>query len=136
MSFNTRLKDIRSNNETSNAGIKWCMNEDDKLVQEIMENKTYEEIALEHKRTITGIKSRVISHIIYPKYKDQDIENNIEKISIDYKIDKNTIMKYINKLKINETNAKVTNNEIFKYLQQLDNKLNDITVKLDKLLSQ
>lgn len=57
-------------------------------------------------------------------------------------------MKYINKLKINETNqissnvqtrnpnAKVTNNEIFKYLQQLDNKLNDITVKLDKLLSQ
>lgn len=70
MSFNTRLKDIRSNNETSNAGIKWCKDEDDKLVQEIMENKTYEEIALEHKRTITGIKSRVISHIIYPKYKD------------------------------------------------------------------
>jgi len=33
-------------------------------------------------------------------YKD-DIENNIEKISIEYKIDNELITKYINKLKTN-----------------------------------
>jgi hypothetical protein len=77
MTLGTRLKELRSNEDTSNAGTKWTIDEDKNLVQEIVDDKSYEEIALEHKRTILSIKSRVISHIIYPKYKD-DIENNIE----------------------------------------------------------
>ncbi len=89
------------NEHTSNVGTKWTIEEELKLIQEINDNKSYEKIALEHKRTILGIKSRVISHIIYPKYKD-DIENNIETISIEYKIDNELIMKYINKIKINK----------------------------------
>ena len=44
----------------SRVGKNWLLEEDEKLV---------EEIALEHSRNIGGIKSRVISHIIYPKYK-------------------------------------------------------------------
>ena len=90
MTLGTRLKELRSNEDTSNAGTKWTIDEDKNLVQEIVDNKSYEEIALEHKRTILSIKLRVISHIIYPKYKD-DIENNIEKISIEYKIDNELI---------------------------------------------
>jgi hypothetical protein len=142
MTLGTRLKELRSNEDTSNAGTKWTIDEDKNLVQEIVDNKSYEEIALEHKRTILSIKSRVISHIIYPKYKD-DIENNIEKISIEYKIDNELITKYINKLKTNNNIQKSVNSnkldtktEILEYLQQLDTKMNDINTKLDMLLNQ
>jgi hypothetical protein len=145
MILRTRLKELKSNEDTSNAGTKWTIDEDEKLVQEIVDNKSYEEIALEHKRTNLGIKSRVISHIIYPKYKD-DIENNIEKILIEYKIDNELITKYINRLKTNNNIQKSVNSnkpdtktdktEILEYLQQLDTKMNDINTKLDMLLNQ
>ena len=142
----TRLKELRINEETSNAGTKWTIDEDNKLVKEITEiteitEKTYEEIALEHKRTVLGIKSRVISHIIYPKYKDT-IENDIdiENISIIYKIDKDVIIKYLNKIdkeviieSVKDNN--ISNKQILDYLYNLDNKMNDINVKLDKLLN-
>jgi hypothetical protein len=134
MILKTTLKELRNNEETSNAGNKWTIDEDKNLVQEINDNKTYEEIALEHKRTISSIKARVISHIIYPKYKD-DIENDIEKISTEYKMDNEFIMKYINKLKINDTikksvnNNKLDTNEILEYLHKID-------TKLDMLLNQ
>lgn len=49
------------NEHTSNVGTKWTIEEELKLIQEINDNKSYEKIALEHKRTILGIKSRVIS---------------------------------------------------------------------------
>jgi hypothetical protein len=139
MTLGTRLKELRSNEETSNAGTKWTIDEDKQLVQEIVDNKSYEELALEHKRTILSIKSRVISHIIYPKYKD-NIENEIEKISIEYKIDNELIIKYINKLKKNNNNTvldtKIDNKDVLEYLRQLDIKVNDINTKLDILLNQ
>jgi len=61
------VKDLRENEETCNAGNKWSAEEDNKLVKEISNKKTFEEIAFEHKRTIGSIKYRVISHILYPK---------------------------------------------------------------------
>ena len=61
---------IKSVEETTNAGKKWSIEEDNKLVQEFTDNKTYEEIALEHKRTPYSIQLRVISRIIFPKIKD------------------------------------------------------------------
>src|SRR5210317_1172371 len=101
---------LRNNDETSRAGQKWTVDEDNRLVEEL-ETKTYEEIALEHKRTITAIKSRVISHIIYPKYKET-IEDNIEEIAIAYNIDNELIIKYINKINNKETiNNKIKNNK-------------------------
>jgi len=113
---------LRDNEETANVGTKWTIEEDNKLVQELSDNKTYEEIALEHKRTITGIKSRVISNIIYPKYKD-DID--FEKISMEYNIDVNILKKYINKMepkpKTNEMETKM--DIILEYLIKIDNKL-------------
>jgi hypothetical protein len=115
---------LRDNEETANVGTKWTIDEDNKLNQELSENKTYEEIALEHKRTITGIKSRVISNIIYPKYKDNI---DFEKISMEYNIDVNILKKYINKMetkptvKVNKTNTKT--DKILEYLIKIDNKL-------------
>src|SRR6056300_1441292 len=94
--------------ETSRVGKRWTEDEDNILVQEL-KTKTYEEIAHEHKRTITGIKSRVISRIIYPKYKDT-IEDDIEEISVAYNIYSEIIRKYINK--INNKEAKRNKTEI------------------------
>ena len=114
------------NEETSKAGSKWTIEEDNKLLEEVNDNKTYEEIALEHKRTIVGIKSRVISHVIYPKHKDNI---DIDKLSVDYNIDIQTLKKYINKLDINKPNeTKIDNNKILEYLIIINNKLDILLI--------
>jgi len=136
------LQDLGSNDETINIGKKWTIEEDDRLVQEFMDNKTYEEIALEHKRTVNSIELRVISHIIFPKIKD-DLEKGID-------IDTSQIIRHIKKIKIKATKNKdkseqkpinkpkqrddePTNKQILEYLKQLDNKINEINSKLDNL---
>jgi hypothetical protein len=155
ISQDLRMLELRSNDETSNVGTKWTIDEDTKLVQEIIENKTYEEIALEHKRTVLGIKLRVISHIIYPKIKDAvfvadaavatDEDADMEALALEYKIDTSLLIRQINKIKMKETVKKEkqkpkpinddmpTNKEILEYLKQLDNKINEINSKLDNL---
>lgn len=90
---------MRNNEETSRAGNKWLPEEDDKLVQEISDKKSFEDIALEHKRTITGIKSRVISQIIYKQYKKGN--KSIDDLSSEYNIEKDLVDKYINKIETN-----------------------------------
>ena len=131
-----------------NVGTKWTIEEDNKLVQEITDNKTYEEIALEHKRTAYGIQLRVISRIIYPKIKDDD-EIDMEKVALEYNINTKELLYNINKLKIKAAENKdnpskkpiqkpkldeqPTNKQILEYLQQLDNKINEINSKLDNL---
>lgn len=148
-SFGTRMLELRCNDETSNVGTKWTIEEDTKLVQEITENKTYEEIALEHKRTVLGIKLRVISHIIYPKIKDSATadadDTDMEELALEYKIDTSQLIRHINKLKMKGIAKKEkqkprpinddmpTNKEILEYLKQLDNKINEINSKLDNL---
>jgi len=137
------MLELRSNDETSNVGTKWMIEEDNRLVEEIIENKTYEEIALEHKRTVFGIKLRVISHIIYPKIKDATAD--MEALALEYKIDTSQLIRQIDKLRMKETAKKEkqkpkpinddmpTNKEILEYLKQLDNKINEINSKLDNL---
>jgi hypothetical protein len=146
------MLELRCNDETSNVGTKWTIEEDTKLVQEIIDNKTYEEIALEHKRTVLGIKLRVISHIIYPKIKDAvfaadatDEDADMEALALEYKIGTSQLIRQIDKLRMKETVKKEkqkpkpinddmpTNKEILEYLKQLDNKINEINSKLDNL---
>lgn len=128
---------LKEKEETSNVGKKWTTEEDEKLVKEIKDKKTYEEIALEHKRTITGIKSRVISHIIYPIYKDlQEEEINIQEISNEYKIDAWIIDKKFKQMKTKPERKPETNvdKQLFEYLQLLERKMDEINIKLDKLI--
>ena len=151
-SLGTRKQELRTNDETLNAGKKWTIEEDIKLLEEFTENKTYEEIALEHKRTVYSIQLRVISRIIYPKIKD-DIEIDMEKVALEYNISTKELLYNINKLKMKATENKdkpehkpskkpiqkpkhdeePTNTQIFEYLKQLDNKINEINSKLDNL---
>jgi len=113
---------LKDKEETSRSGTKWLLEEDTKLIEEISKNISYDEIALEHKRTITAIKARVISHIIYPIFKEGT--KTIDEISIEYKINKETINKYINKL---DTIKSIDINISFeKRLQNLEDKLDHI----------
>ena len=146
-SFGKSMLELRSKDDTVNVGTRWTIEEDNRLVEEIIENKTYEEIALEHKRTVHGIQCRVISHIIYPKIKDADNateeDANMELISLEYKIDIYLLIRQINKIKmkgtVNKQKAKEkttdipTNKQILEYLIMLDNKINEINSKLDNL---
>ncbi len=104
-SLETRMYKLISNEETMNAGKKWTIEEDIKLIEEFTENKTYEEIALEHKRTVYSIQLRVISRIIYPKIKD-DVEIDMEKVALEYNISTKELLYNINKLKIKATENK------------------------------
>lgn len=144
-SFGSRMLEMRNNEENMNVGKKWAIEEDIKLLEEIRDNKTYEEIALEHKRTVNGIELRIISHIIYPKIKNE-VDVDIEKVALEYKIDSSRITRYINKIKIKATENKnnpkqtpkqkevePTNKDILDYLRKLDSKIDEINSKLDNL---
>jgi predicted RNA-binding protein Jag len=132
-------KQIKNNEEQSRIGVKWMPEEDAKLELEINEKKSYEEIALEHKRTILGIKLRVIHKIIYPKYK-----NNIDinDLSIEYNIDIEYLQKILNNIDIKNTikNNKITAKEnkitVKENKQELlENRLIGIEQKLDYIIS-
>lgn len=75
----------------------WSSEEDLQLLEEVENNKDYNWIAIKHKRFIAHIISRVISNIIYPKYKDT-IYDDITNISQKYNIKQNLIIKYANKV--------------------------------------
>jgi len=140
-SFGAKMLEMRDNEETMNVGKKWTVEEDIKLAQEIAENKTYQEIAMEHKRTVNSIELRVVSHIIFPKIRD-DLEKGID-------IDTLQLINHINKTKIkSEPSQKLaskpkqppsqkeylpTNKDILDYLKKLDSKMDEINSKLDNL---
>ena len=140
----TNMLNMRSVEETMNVGKKWTIEEDNKLVQEITDKKTYKEIALEHKRTPNSIQLRVIDRIIFPKIKD-DIDVDMGQIAFDYNITAKELIYNINKLKMKgEPKQKLTqipkqkeyeptNKEILDYLQKLDSKIDEINSKLDNL---
>jgi len=110
---------------TSRIGKRWTTEEDDQLCQEIEENKTYDEIALNHKRTLCGIKSRVITNIMYPKYKNDNI--TIDELSKLYKIDVTLIEKYIQKLETPSIKRPSKKEDIIEYrLMMIEQKLDTI----------
>jgi hypothetical protein len=146
------VKDLRKNEETSNAGNKWLSEEDNKLVKEITNKRTFEEIAFEHKRTIGGIKSRVISQILYPKYKNDNI--GLDELSSEYNIEKELVEKYINKIETNnslrksvkqnncdnteeivETIPKTNRKLLYEKITSLETKMLTIEKKLDYIIS-
>jgi hypothetical protein len=112
---------LRNNEETSRVGKKWLQEEDEELMREISDKKTFEEIALNHKRTIGGIKSRVISNILYLQYKNKS--KTIEELSSEYNIEIDLVIKYINKLEIRDsqqTNA-------LQYIDKIQDKKSNVS---------
>ena len=79
----------------------WSIDETNQLLQSVNTKKSYEKIALEHKRTHSCILAKVISFIIYPKY---EIDPDIQKLSTEYKIKNTLLYLYINNIKKNNEN--------------------------------
>jgi len=91
--------------DKSRVGNKWLEEEDNQLKKELEEYKLdYEQIANKHKRNVAGIKARIISHIIYPKYLNENID--LETLSNYYCIDINIIKKMIAKIEMKPNNNK------------------------------
>ena len=130
---------LRINEETSRAGSKWLPDEDEKLVKEITDKKTIEEIALEHKRTIGGIRSRVISHILYKEYKEGI--KTIDDLSNEYNIERELVEKHINKIDKNnnviikscEEKPKPTMMLLFEKMLIIEQKLDDIMLIINRI---
>ena len=143
MSYDKRLKELE---DLSRIGFKWTFEEDEQLLEEVENSKDYDIIALNHKRTKTGIISRVISKIIYPKYKeifDNDIiEKDITNISDEFNIDADKIIKYINKFKIIinlpqiDVNKLSNENKLLQHIKSLDTKIDAVNKKLDRVLTK
>ena len=117
----TEMANLRKNEETSRIGAKWSVEEDEELMKELIDKKSYEEIALNHKRTIGGVKSRVICNVLYLQYKDKS--KTIEELSLEYNIENDLVLKYINKVKIKDSNE----SNILKYIDKKE--INDSEIK-------
>jgi len=115
------MANLRKNEETSRIGAKWSVEEDEELMKELIDKKSYEEIALNHKRTIGGVKSRVICNVLYLQYKDKS--KTIEELSLEYNIENDLVLKYINKVKIKDSNE----SNILKYIDKKE--INDSEIK-------
>jgi len=74
---------LQDNTETSNHGKKWNIEDDLKLIKYMEENKSYEDIAIDFKRTIGSIKSRVLDKIIFKEYNDDNVEELATKYCYD-----------------------------------------------------
>ena len=70
----------------------WTIEETNKLQLSVNNKKSYEKIALEHDRTHSCILAKVISFIIYPKYEN---EQDIKKLSAEYRIKETLLYLYI-----------------------------------------
>ena len=121
----TEMANLRKNEETSRIGKKWSNEEDEELMKELIDKKSYEEIALNHKRTIGGIKSRVICLILYLQYKDKS--KTIEELSLENNIENDLVLKYINKMKIKDSNEST----IVKYIDKKEIKDSEIKTRVN-----
>ena len=133
------MDNLRKNEETSRVGKKWTVEEDEELMKELNDKKSYEEIALNHKRTIGGIKSRVICNILYLHYKDKS--KTIEELSLEYNIEIDLVLKYINKMdnkmeikKDSEIKTKVNIEILYDKIISLENRMLSIEKKLDAII--
>lgn len=124
--------------DKSRVGSKWLEEEDNQLKKELEEYKLdYEQIANKHKRNITGIKARIISRIIYPKYINENID--LETLSNYYCIDINIIKKMIAKIEMkpNNNNNKETNKRRKERTkEEINNKLDIIIDLIKKLVKE
>ena len=133
------MDNLRKNEETSRVGKKWTVEEDEELMKELNDKKSYEEIALNHKRTIGGIKSRVICNILYLHFKDKS--KTIEELSLEYNIENDLVLKYINKMdnkmeikKDSEIKTKVNIEILYDKIISLENRMLSIEKKLDAII--
>jgi hypothetical protein len=135
--MNPFLKMLKSQNPDkeypSNTGQKWSNEEETLLLEELSENNDIQQIAQSHNRTIGGINARR-RQIAYKLY----INNtSMEEIILKTKLDKDQILKTINKQKNKPNQCKYVTEikKPFLIENEIDEIKNDIK-KLENIIKE
>jgi DNA repair ATPase RecN len=89
----------------------------------------YDKIALIHKRSFASIKSKIISHIVYPIYLEKIDEISVIDLSKCYKVELIDICKYIHKM---QHMLKPIHSD-YDILHRIEKRLNNIETKIEEL---
>ena len=124
--YQEKLRKQRENPETSRAGLKWEVDEDNALINKIDEDVNIEDIAKQLQRTTGSIKTRLIVKAL--TLIDEDHSITLEQAAEKYKITTQDIQTYqANKKKRQITNSLRNNpvnlNMIYSLLIEINNKL-------------
>jgi hypothetical protein len=124
--YQEKLRKQRENPETSRAGLKWEVEEDNVLMNKIDEDVNIDEIAKQLQRTTGSIKTRLIIKALV--LIDEDHSITLEQAAEKYKITTQDIQAYqANKKKRQMTNSMRNNpvnlNMIYSLLMEINNKL-------------
>ena len=126
--YQEKLRKQRENPETSRAGLKWEVDEDNALINKIDENMSIDEIAKQLQRTPGSIKTRLIIKAL--SLIDEDHSITLEDAAEKYKITTQDIQTYqANKKKRQLNNSHLRNNNsvslsmIYALLLDINNKL-------------
>jgi len=125
--YQEKLRKQRENPETSRAGLKWEVDEDNALINKIDDDVNIEDIAKQLQRTTGSIKTRLIVKAL--TLIDEDHSITLEQAAEKYKITTQDIQTYqANKKKRQITNSLRNNpvnlNMIYSLLIEINNKLN------------
>ena len=125
--YQEKLRKQRENPETSRAGLKWEVEEDNALINKIDEDVNIEDIAKQLQRTSGSIKTRLIVKAL--TLIDEDHSITLDQAAEKYKITTQDIQAYqANKKKRQLTNSIRNNpvnlNMIYSLLVEINNKLN------------
>ena len=124
--YQEKLRKQRENPETSRAGLKWEVEEDNVLMNKIDEDVNIDEIAKQLQRTTGSIKTRLIIKAL--ALIDEDHSITLDQAAEKYKITTQDIQAYqANKKKRQITNSLRNNpvnlNMIYSLLMEINNKL-------------
>jgi hypothetical protein len=124
--YQEKLRKQRENPETSRAGLKWEVDEDNALISKIYENVNIDEIAKQLQRTSGSIKTRLIVKALI--LIDEDHSITLDQAAERYKITTQDIQAYqANKKKRQMTNSlrntPVNLNSIYSLLMEINSKL-------------
>jgi chromosome segregation and condensation protein ScpB len=124
--YQEKLRKQRENPETSRAGLKWEVEEDNALINKIDDNVSIDDIAKTLQRTAGSIKTRLIVKAL--ALIDEDHSITIDQAAEKYKITIQDIQTYqANKKKrqLNNSlrNSPVNLNTIYALLVEINNKL-------------
>ena len=124
--YQEKLRKQRENPETSRAGLKWEVEEDNALINKIDDDVNIEDIAKQLQRTTGSIKTRLIVKAL--TLIDEDHSITLDQAAEKYKITTQDIQAYqANKKKRQLTNTLRNNpvnlNMIYALLVEINNKL-------------
>jgi hypothetical protein len=124
--YQEKLRKQRENPETSRAGLKWEVEEDNTLIDKINDNESIEDIAKQLQRTAGSIKTRLIVKAL--QLIDEDHSITLDDAAEKYKITTQDIQTYqANKKKRQLTNSLRNNpvnlNSIYALLVEINSKL-------------